>query len=132
MGYREDLVQRLQQEGLWDRFTSHEQTRFQNLTDDQARQMMVMNDQWDLGEQQAVEWFGLVSLVQVIQSFRGALVERQGASVGKLSKAGKLLAEFFIAVEEEGLSADDVATGLQGLSPLGIAALTTVYQRTEQ
>jgi hypothetical protein len=66
----------------------------------------------------------------MIMSFKGELVERQGDNVGRLSAAGKLLAEFFLELEKRGLSSDDVDAGLRRLSPLVIAALKTVYKRT--
>ena len=132
MGYRDDLIRRLEQDGLWGQLTAEQQSRFRGLTDDQARQMMVMDDHWDLGEKKAVELFGLVSLVQMIMSFKGMLVEHRGENVGKLSRAGELLAEFFLELEEAGLSSDDVDDGLRRLSPLVVAALKTVYKRTRE
>jgi hypothetical protein len=92
--------------------------------------MMVMDDQWDMSDEEAVEVFGIVSLVQLILLFKGALVERGRENVGKLSNAGTLLAEFFIELSQRGLSADDVDEGLRKLSPLCIAALKTVYKRS--
>jgi hypothetical protein len=131
MGYRDDLINRLQQDGLWNQLTSEQQTRFHGLTDEQARQMMIMDDQWDMGDEEAVELFGLLSLTRMIMSFKGALVQHEGENVGKLSRAGELLAEFFIELTERGLSSDDVDEGLRSLSPLSIAALKTVYKRSE-
>ncbi|MHC4398635.1 MAG: hypothetical protein ACYTG0_03050 [Planctomycetota bacterium] len=128
MGYRGDLIRRLQHDGLWAQLTGDQQGRFETLTDDQARQIMVMDDQWDMGDRKAIELFGLMSLVQVIISFQGALVEHGGENVGKLSKAGRLLAEFLTELRQKGLSAEDIDAGLQKLSPLVIAALTTVYK----
>ncbi|NQT17221.1 MAG: hypothetical protein HQ582_30990 [Planctomycetes bacterium] len=130
MGYRDDLIDRLAREGSWDRLAIEEQRRFEHLTNDQARQIMVMEDQWSLGEQEAVELIGLASLVQMIVLFRGSLVETAGDDAGKLSKAGRLLAEFFVELTEDGLSSDDVDAGLRKLSPLCIAALVTVYRRS--
>lgn len=72
MSYRDDLIRRLQQDGLWDQLTSEQQTRFCRVTDDQARQMMIMDDQWDMGDEEAVELFGLLSLTRMIMSFQGA------------------------------------------------------------
>ena len=132
MSYHDDLIHRLQQDGLWAQLTAEQQKRLQGLTDDQARQMMVMDDHWDLGEKKAVELFGLVSLVQMIMSFKGTLVEHQGDDIGRLSQAGELLAEFFLEVEKSGLSSDDVDDGLRRLSPLVVAALKTVYKRTRE
>ncbi len=130
MGYRDDLIGRLKHARLWDRIALEEQRRFEHLTDDQARQIMVMEDQWDLGDREAVELLGLVSLGQMIALFRGSLIETKGDDIGKLSKAGRLLAEFFLELTENGLSSDDVDAGLRKLSPLCIAALVTVYQRS--
>jgi hypothetical protein len=132
MGYRDDLIGRLAEAGVWDRLAADEQARFQTLTDDQARQIMVIKDQWDLGDREAVELIGLASLVQMIVLFRGSLVETSGDAIGKLSKAGRLLAEFFVELTENGLSSDEIDAGLRKLSPLCIAALVTVYQRSAE
>ncbi|NQT39012.1 MAG: hypothetical protein HQ581_16055 [Planctomycetes bacterium] len=132
MGYREDLIDRLRHDGLWDQIPAEQQKRFENLTDNQARRMMVMDDQWDRGDQEAIEMFGLMSLLQVIGTFKGVLVQHGGEEIGKLSKAGRLLAEFFLELKEQGLSADDVDAGLRKLSPLVVAAIATVYQRAEE
>lgn len=128
MGYRDDLIRRLQQDGLWDQLSGQQQTRFQSLTEDQARQMMVMDDQWTLGDEETVGVFGLMALVQMIPSFKGALVEHGGENIGKLSKAGRMLAEFFLEMQQEGLSTDDIDAELRKLSPLVIAALLAAYQ----
>jgi hypothetical protein len=132
MGYRDDLIDRLREEGIWDQLTAEQQRRFESLSDDQARKMMVMDDQWGLGDQQAIQALGTVSLVQALTAFRGVLVERQGEHLGQLSQAGKLLAQFFLELKRLGLSADDVQAGLQKLSPLVIAALATVYLQSEE
>ena len=75
MGYRDDMVARLRQDGLWEQLRGDQQKRFLNLTDDQARQILIMDDQWDMGEQRAIEVFGLMSLVRMIGAFNGALVQ---------------------------------------------------------
>jgi hypothetical protein len=93
--------------------------------------MMIMDDQWEMGDEEAVELFGLLSLTRMIMSFKGALVQCGGDDAGKLSRAGELLAEFFIELSEKGLSSDDVDEGLRSLSPLCIAALKTVYKQAE-
>ena len=123
MGYRDDMVARLRQDGLWDQLRGDQQKRFLSLTDDQARQILIMDDEWDMGEQRAIEMFGLMSLVQMIGAFNGALVQREGEQIGKLSKAGKLLAEFFLELRQQGLSPDEMDQHLQKLNPLVIAAL---------
>ena len=123
MGYRDDMIARLQQDGLWDQLRGDQQKRFLSLTDDQARQILVMDDQWDMGQQRAIEIFGLMSLVQMIGAFNGALVQREGGNIGRLSKAGRLLVEFFQEMRQQGLSPDEIDQHLQKLNPLVIAAL---------
>ncbi len=130
MGYRDDLIERLKQEGQWDRVTGEQQRKLESLTHDEVRQLMIMQDEWDMGDKRTIELFGLVSVVQMIMSFKGALVEIQGERIGRLSRAGRLLAEFFEELRDRGLSSNDVDNGLGKLTPLVIAALTTVYERT--
>ena len=127
MGYCDDLVARLQGEGAWEQLTAEQQTRFQGLSDEQARQILVMEDEWNMSEKPAVELFGVMSLVQMIGLFEGALVERGGQQIGKLSKAGKLLAEFFIELRQQGLSPDQIDEDLGKLSSLVIAALIAAH-----
>jgi hypothetical protein len=128
MGYREDLIQRLRRDGWWDQLSIEHQRRFQNLTDDQARQLMVVDDQWEMGDEEAVKMFGLMSLVQVFSLFKGVLVERRGEGFGKLSETGKLFAEFFLQLRQHGLSPDEIDEGLQKLNPMVIAALIAAYK----
>ena len=131
MGYRDDLIERLQEAGSWPQLTAEEQSRFKKLTDEQARQILVMDDHWQMGDEKAVGVFGLMSLVQMMGLFRGALVEQRRERMGQLSKAGRLLAEFFLELRARGLSADDVDAGVRGLGPLTIAALLTAYKRPD-
>ena len=128
MGYRDDMVRRLREDGLWEQLTGRQQERFLSLTDDQARKIMVFDDHWDMGEMRTIEFFGLNSLVQMIASFKGALVQTDGEEIGRLSHAGKLLAQFFLELREKGLSPDDVNEGLAEMSPLVIAALLAAHQ----
>ena len=130
MAYRDELIRRLKQDGSWQTMTAKDQARFRGVSEEQARQMMVLEDQWTLGETDAVNLIGLVSLVRMISSFKGALVELDGDHVGQLSKAGRLLAEFMIELSDRGLDGHDVDRGLIQLSPLVIAALVTSYKLT--
>jgi len=128
--YRDELIRRLQQEGAWQCMTESNRSRFENISEGQARGIMVLEDQWTIGEQDAVNTLGLFSLVKMIQSFRGALVELDGEDIGKLSKAGRLLAEFIIELSNKGVASRDVDEGLQKLSPFVIAALIASYELT--
>ena len=82
-----------------------------------------MDDHWDMGDQQAIEVFGLMSLVRMIGVFNGALVQRAGEGMGKLSRAGRLLAEFFQVLRERGFSPEEIDQELQKMNSLVIAAL---------
>jgi hypothetical protein len=128
MGYRDDVVVRLQENGLWDQLTGEQQQRFLGLSDEQARQILVMDDDWDMGEQHAIKMFGVMSLVKMIGAFNGSLVQRGTEQTGKLSKAGRLLAEFFLELKQRGMTPDLIDQHLQDLNPLVIAALLAAYE----
>jgi hypothetical protein len=68
----------------------------------------------------------------MIGAFRGSLVEFGGENVGRLSKAGRLLAEFFLELRERGISADEMDQELRKLGPLVIAALIAAYKGTSE
>ena len=110
--------------------SSETQSRLQNLSDDQARQLMVLEDEWTFGDTNAVRLLGLVSMIRVIQSFKGSLVQLDGEDVGKLSKSGRLLAEFLIELSNQGLSAEELEEGFRQLTPFVIAALLTSHKLT--
>jgi len=130
MPYRDELIRRLQQDGTWQCMSERSQSRFRSISEDQARGIMVLEDQWTLSEQDAVDILGLFALVQMIQSFKGGLVELDGENIGQLSKAGRLLAEFVIELSNRGVSSGDVDEGFNRLSPLVIAALIASYELT--
>jgi len=105
-------------------------TTLQNLSEDQARQIMVLEDEWTFGDTNAVRLLGVVSMFRVIQSFKGALVELDGEDIGRLSKAGRLLAEFLIELSNRGLTTEEIEEGLNQLTPFVIAAILTSYKLT--
>jgi len=110
--------------------SSQFQSRLQNLPDDQARDIMVLEDEWTVGDTDSVRMLGMVSMVRVILSFKGALVNVEGEDVGRLSKAGRLLAEFVMESSNRGLTAADVERGFNQLSLFVIAALLTSHKLT--
>jgi hypothetical protein len=132
MGYRDELIERLRDAGAWEGLTVQEQRRFQDLTDDQARQLMVMDDAWEMGDDDAVQVMGVVSLVRMMTSFKGALVEHEGERKGRLSQAGALLAEFFLQLQKRGLSPDEIDQGLRELHPLVISALLAAHKGSQR
>ena len=128
MSYRDELIRRLKQATTWDRLSRQGQQDIENLTDDECRRIMTMADEWDMGIEQVNEPMTVLLLVQLTTSFEGMLVEHEGSRKGQLSKAGRILAEFFQEVQASGLSSDEVADGLRKLSPPAIATLITVYK----
>lgn len=128
MSYRDELIRRLQQTGTWDQLTGQGRKDVENLTDDECRRVMATADEWDMGIEQAIEPMTVLLLVQLATSFGGVLVEHEGDRKGQLSKAGRMLAEFFHEVQASGLSSDEVAEGLRKLTPPAIETLITVYK----
>jgi hypothetical protein len=127
MEYRDEMIRRLKQEGSWQSLTTQAQGRLEQLSNEQARKFLVLQDQWTLGDQDAVNLVGVVSLIRMIHSFKGSLVELKGENMGRLSEAGRLLAEFLIELANKGLTAEEIQEGFDQLNPLVIAALITSY-----
>lgn len=103
MGYRDDLIQRFKDAGSWDQLTGEQQRQWESLTDEQARQIMVKADEWDMGNENTVQQLAILSLHQVITSFKSALFDVENPERAQLSKAGRLLAEFFFGTSQEGI-----------------------------
>jgi hypothetical protein len=128
VSYRDELIRRLQQTGTWDQLTEQGQKDIEDLTDDECRRVMATADEWDMGIEQDIEPMTVLLLVQLATSFEGILVEHEGGRKGHLSKAGRMLAEFFQEVQASGLSSEEVTDGLRKLSPAAIETLITVYK----
>ena len=128
MSYRDELIRRLQQTRTWDQLTKQGQQDIEALTDDECRRVMATADEWDMGVEQVIEPMTVLLLAQLTTSFEGILVEHEGGRKGQLSRAGRMLAEFFQEVQATGLSADEVAEGLRKLSPPAIETLITVFK----
>jgi hypothetical protein len=128
VSYRNELIRRLRETGIWGQLTEQGQKDIENLTDDDCRRVMATADAWGMGIEQVIEPMKVVLLVQLATSFEGILVEHEGSKKGQLSKSGRLLAEFFQEVRGIGLSSDEVADGLRKLSPPAIETLIAVYK----
>jgi hypothetical protein len=113
---------------MWDQLTKQGQQDVEKLTDDECRRVMAAADEWDMGIERVIEPMAVLLLVQLATSFEGILVEHEGDRKGRLSRAGRMLAELFQEVQAAGLSADEVAEGLRRLSPPAIETLITVYK----
>jgi hypothetical protein len=128
VSYRNELIRRLQETRTWDQLTKQGQQDIETLTDDECRRVMATADEWDMGIEPVIEPMTVLLLVQLTTSFEGILVEHEGDRKGQLSRAGRMLAEFFQEVQGTGLSADEVAEGLRKLSPPAIETLLTVFK----
>jgi len=128
VSYRDELIRRLQQTRTWDQLTRQGQQDIENLTDDECRRVMATADEWDMGIEQVIEPMTVLLLVQLTTLFEGILVEHEGDRKGQLSRAGRMLAEFFQEVQATGLSADEISEGLRRLTPPAIQTLLTVYK----
>jgi hypothetical protein len=128
VSYRDELIRRLQETGTWDQLTKQGQQDIENLTDNECGRVMATADECDMGIEEVVEPMTVLLLVQLATSFEGILVEHEGSIRGQLSKAGRMLAEFFQEVQASGLSSEEVADGLRKLSPPAIATLITVHK----
>jgi len=128
VSYRDELIRRLQQTRTWDQLTKQGQQDIENLTDDECRRVMATADEWDMGIEQVIEPMTVLLLVQLTTLFEGILVEHEGDRKGQLSRAGRMLAEFFQDAQATGLSADEISEGLRRLTPPAIETLLTVYK----
>jgi hypothetical protein len=130
MGYRNDLIQRMQQDGFWNQLTGDKQAQVQGLTDQQARAYMVAWDQWDMGELGTVAKVATASLTSLLSSFGMRLVELDSTETPRLSKAGTLLAEFVQELENEGVDLNEIAHGFANLDYLGIINLRLLHKHS--
>jgi hypothetical protein len=129
VGYRDELIGRMQRDGIWTGFTGEQQAEFLAFSDEQAKQFLVLKDQWDMGDSKTVARMAGVSLGELIASFNGELIQIDCTDMPPLSKAGVLLAQFVQELRQNGLNEDEIACGFESLNALSIALLMTVYQK---
>jgi hypothetical protein len=128
MSYRNSLIQRLQDDGTWDRMTIEEHKRIHQLTEEKACSIMARVDGWVFGEKDAEETIGTVLILDIITRFKNGLVEIDTANKLRLSKAGTLLANFVEELRTHGLTPDEIEDGFRGLTLSKISALMTLYK----
>lgn len=129
MGYKDDLIQRLQVDGTWGQLDEATRNGMQQFDDEQARNYMVKLDGWDMNEPEVVGELATASLWRSIAAFGGSLHSRDESGSPALSEAGILLAQFFREVQAAGLSLDEIADGLKQFDGLTISALLATYQK---
>lgn len=118
----------MRQNGSWNKLTGEEQTVYSKLTDDEAKNYMVLIDEWDMGEPDAKAVFAMASLKNLISSFKMKLIEAD-QNKPQLSKAGILLAQFISELRQNGLNDTDIANGFETLNVLTIASLMTLFTK---
>jgi hypothetical protein len=131
MGYRDDLIQQMQQDGTWNTLPSEQQTCLLGSTDEQVRQYLVRWDDWDMGEPKAMATIATASLVALISSFKMSLVAMDETGKPTLSKAGTLLAKFVRELRQKGLDVNEIEHGFTSLHSLAISSLTVIYQKLD-
>jgi hypothetical protein len=126
MGYRDDLILQMQQDGSWNQLTGDKQAQVQRLTDEEARSYMVLCDEWDMGEAKAQASVGITALSDLLSSFKMNLVEMANNGKPKLSKAGTLLADFVTELQTRGLSLTEIEGEFATLHSSAIASLIII------
>jgi hypothetical protein len=102
MGYKDDFIQRLKDDKLWQAMTEEEKKQYESMSDAKAGEIMASFDSlaWD---EETQKQLGYAAAMQFITAFKGALVQKEGDNIGKLSKAGILFAKFLIELEKQGI-----------------------------
>jgi hypothetical protein len=127
VGYRDDLIVRLKDSGLWGKLSGEHQLAIQEFTDDQACRVMVKVDAFDMNDQRVIDELARASLERLVRVFEGSLIEPFDDRP-QLTMAGELLAQFVLELRERGLSATAIDSGLKQLDAMVIAGLITIYR----
>jgi len=127
MSYRDDLIQRLRDVGTWERLAGDEQNRALALTDEEARRILVLTDDFDMGKIEGIAPVAVSSLIDMIASFKTNLVVMDSMNHPKLSKAGMLLAEFIEELQARGIDLGEIGEQFSGFHLGAIAALMVIY-----
>ncbi len=137
MGYREDFINRLRDEGLWDHLSGEQRREYEQFSDEQAGRIMGNWDWWLMGDPEINEQIGMAATIDICKAllnvFQGQLLQLDGENVGRLSKAGMLLAELIAELEERGLNIDTVAEDFPKLNnPMLIVGLRLAYKKKNE
>ena len=136
MGYRDDLIQRMKDDGLWDHLSDEQRREWAQLSDEQAGKMMADMDSlaYDPDTQEKI---GKILIKEVLEAFLsvfgGRLLELQGEHIGKLSRAGMLLAEFIDELEKQGIPWAAISDDFPKLNNTNlIIGLRELYRRRKE
>lgn len=107
MGYRDDLIRRMQTEGGWGSLTDEERHRFERMSDEEAGRLMAIRDWSEMDDPESLGTVGLSvahdGLKVLCDIFNGRLLMSEGDKEGTLSTAGLLLCQFIEELERQGV-----------------------------
>lgn len=109
MTYRDSLIERLMAAGHWEQMPAEDRERFRGMSDDDARRLLVIFDELDMGDPDLVRRIRAAFADTLRQMFRGALVESADAARLAYSAIGKMLVAIIVELQAAGL--DSVAIG---------------------
>lgn len=110
MGYKDDLFHRLKEDGTWDQASPADRVAFEAMTDEQARLAMTIQDGLVMRDPETAREILVLALPCLLGVFNGALMVQDQPG---LTRAGHLLAEFFLELAEQSVAPDAVAEGLR-------------------
>ena len=128
MGYRDDLIARVQQQGIWSKLTGEQQQRYLELSDEKAGELLVMADRFDMRDEETIQQVVVASMARFLTLFRGLLVEDHDKNMGKLSSAGSRLAEFIEELRKADLSEPEIESGMRDFDTFMIATLMALHR----
>ena len=110
---------------------------YEQFSDEQAGRIMGNWDWWLMGDPEINEQIGMAATIDIckvlLNVFQGQLLQLDGENVGRLSKAGMLLAELIAELEERGLNIDTVAEDFPKLNnPMLIVGLRLAYKKKNE
>lgn len=109
MTYRDSLIERLMAAGHWEQMPAEDRERFRGMSDDDARRLLVIFDELDMGDPDLVRRIRAAFADTLRQMFRGAFVESADAARLAYSAIGKMLVAIIVELQAAGL--DSVAIG---------------------
>ncbi len=135
MGYRDDLIQRLKDEGLWDAMTDEQRQVYERINDERAGRLMSTLDWLAIGDSETTRKVGVGLLNEafgvLLGTFQGALLELDGERAGTLSRAGILLSEFVAELMDRGLDEGTIATEFPKLDNIALLIVLRAYHKTQ-
>lgn len=128
MGYRDEIIGRMKKNGVWDALSPELKRKFEQYSEEQAKEFMVFEDDWDsnFATCTAEEMRGYdkacftMMIVDSYSAFGGKLFARPFPE-RELSGMGRALVDFIAAANASGIrTLGEVHTGLASLTMFGL------------